>query len=338
MIPDISFIVPVYNAKDYLDKCISSIIEQTHNNIEVLLVDDGSDDGSDTVCDRYGEMDERVKVFHAKNKGVSVARNTGIENSFGKWISFVDADDYLNPDFAKNMLKESEQHNADIIASNYVLERENQSVEQYFFSRCIDFACDDIYKYLVIDSILGSNTKTNIGVPWGKLYRREFIISNQLSFMPGLKRMQDSLFNAYAFSKAENVYFFNACLYHYRQWKNSAVHKYTPDFEKTCMDLLDEYARFFKEIGVEDSTGIINIKKIQLYYELLRVDICHKQNNSSLHNKIKRIRACSKNLPDIYQNKYIRKLRMKHLAAYYMSRLHMYYPLYFGIRLYKTFI
>ncbi len=312
MIPDISFIVPIYNAKSYLHECVTSLIGQTHNEIEVLLVDDGSNDGSGDICDQFNKIDSRVRVFHINNSGVSVARNLGIEKSFGRWISFVDADDFLDPNFAKDMLLAAENSNSDIIVSNYILYTENKSIEQYFFPRCKQFEGDDIYKYLIIDSVLGSKTKTNIGVPWGKLYRRDFVTGGGISFKPGLKRMQDALFNVYAFNSADSVYFLDKCLYHYRQWKNSAVHRYTPEFEDICKTLIYEFKSFFMAIDYEDNyISVLDIKKVQLYYELLRVDICHEQNDSDLFYKIERIKTFSDSLPNIIPT--IRKNFFYHL-------------------------
>jgi len=98
MNPKISIIVPVYNAERYLNRCVDSILAQTFTDFEVLLIDDGSTDKSGVICDEYAGKDERVKVFHKENGGVSSARNVGLENANGEWISFVDADDCLNGD------------------------------------------------------------------------------------------------------------------------------------------------------------------------------------------------------------------------------------------------
>ena len=93
--PMISVIVPVYNAEKYLQRCVDSILKQSFTDFEVLLIDDGSHDRSGELCDEYGEKDNRVRVFHKENGGVSSARNVGLDNASGEYISFVDADDYL---------------------------------------------------------------------------------------------------------------------------------------------------------------------------------------------------------------------------------------------------
>ena len=92
----ISVIVPVYNVEKYLDKCVQSILNQTYENIELVLVDDGSTDGSSKICDKYGNIDSRVKVIHKENGGLSSARNRGIDEAGGKFITFIDSDDYIH--------------------------------------------------------------------------------------------------------------------------------------------------------------------------------------------------------------------------------------------------
>ena len=94
----ISVIVPVYNCEKYIEICIRSVLQQTYTNLELILVDDGSTDGSGKVCDQYVDQDTRVKVIHKENGGVSSARNRGIENAVGDWYSFVDADDFIDKD------------------------------------------------------------------------------------------------------------------------------------------------------------------------------------------------------------------------------------------------
>ena len=97
--PKISVIVPVYNAEKYLHRCIDSILSQTFTDFELLLIDDGSKDGSGAICDEYAAKDNRVRVFHKENGGVSSARNLGLDNACGEWVTFVDADDYVRPSY-----------------------------------------------------------------------------------------------------------------------------------------------------------------------------------------------------------------------------------------------
>ena len=103
--PQISIIVPVYNVEQYLQSCIDSIITQTYTDWELLLVDDGSPDRSGEICDEYAKKDNRIRVFHKRNGGVSSARNLGLDKAQGEWVTFIDADDYILSDFIKGLYK-----------------------------------------------------------------------------------------------------------------------------------------------------------------------------------------------------------------------------------------
>lgn len=115
----ISIIVPVYNAEKYLDHCMKSLCSQSFSNIEILLVDDGSTDGSGGLCDRYAEETERVRVFHMENSGVSAARNKGIEEATGDYLSFVDADDWIMPDMLEHLVKLLENTGYDVAGCGF---------------------------------------------------------------------------------------------------------------------------------------------------------------------------------------------------------------------------
>lgn len=113
----VSVIVPVYNVAPYLLKCIESILHQSHKNIEVILVDDGSTDDSGKICDDYEEKDNRISVIHKRNAGVSVARNTGIDAAKGEWICFVDGDDYVMQDYVEYLLHLCMVHHTEVSVS-----------------------------------------------------------------------------------------------------------------------------------------------------------------------------------------------------------------------------
>ena len=111
----ISIIVPVYNTEKYLRRCIDSVLAQTYQDFELLLIDDGSKDSSGAICDEYAAQDARVRVFHKENGGVSSARNVGLDNARGEWITFVDADDWIESDMLELLLRKGEETGADIV-------------------------------------------------------------------------------------------------------------------------------------------------------------------------------------------------------------------------------
>lgn len=119
-VPLISIIVPVYQVKDYIDECLESLLRQTHTKLEIILVDDGSTDGSGEVCDRYANRETRVQVLHQDNQGLSAARNAGLEFAKGEYVAFVDSDDVVLPDFIETLYELLDEYRADIAACAYV--------------------------------------------------------------------------------------------------------------------------------------------------------------------------------------------------------------------------
>ncbi len=116
----VSIIVPVYNTEKYLKKCFKSITEQTYSNLEIIIVDDGSTDDSGRLCDEYAQFDDRVMVIHKENGGLSSARNEGLRNSTGEYLTFVDSDDYISKDFVEKSLDLCKKYGADISVLNMV--------------------------------------------------------------------------------------------------------------------------------------------------------------------------------------------------------------------------
>lgn len=150
--PLISIIVPVYQVKEYVGECIESLLTQTYTNLEILLVDDGSTDGSGEICDQYAGKDDRVRVVHQENQGLSAARNTGIELMKGEFAAFVDSDDVVLPDFIDTLYGLAEKYRADIAVCSYV--------------KCSTENLATVKKNLSVDSRIGvcGNTDTRSGM------------------------------------------------------------------------------------------------------------------------------------------------------------------------------
>lgn len=134
----ISVIVPVYNAEKYLDRCIQSILGQTHKDLELLLVDDGSTDSSGSICDQYAMEDARVRVFHKVNGGASTARNLGLDEAKGEWVAFVDSDDWIDAEMYEEMLAAALQHSVDAVYCDMVMEDTDASRRLYYENRYSD--------------------------------------------------------------------------------------------------------------------------------------------------------------------------------------------------------
>ena len=172
-VPLVSIIVPVYNAEKYLNRCIDSILSQTVTDFELLLIDDGCKDESGCICDEYAEKDARVRVFHKPNGGVSSARNLGLDNAKGKWITFVDADDRCSCNYLEHLLSKVDDDTDLIISYAVICDSTGEKAEVYPEYR----VNATNFERLFVDSDMHWHTS-----PWAKLYRASIIYENSLRF------------------------------------------------------------------------------------------------------------------------------------------------------------
>ena len=189
----VSIIVPVYKCENYIEKCIKSIQQQEYGNFELILIIDGNFDNSGNICKRYQNMDSRIKVIEKENEGVSVARNIGINMANGKWIVFVDGDDWIEKNYLTTMVEMAEYKNADICICGYITEFATFSHNNGFFKYdSHDFKdwekCKLLASCIVNTDISAPNSSTNVGVPWAKIYNAAFVKKNNLTFPKWLKQ------------------------------------------------------------------------------------------------------------------------------------------------------
>lgn len=171
----ISVIVPVYNTEKYLQRCVDSILAQTFTDFELLLVNDGSTDGSGAICDEYAQKDSRVRVFHKENGGASSARNLGLDNAKGEWITFCDSDDYVYTCWLSNYEVDNNGQKFDLICQGVECDKklqdnDNSHVYSFDFAGHIQEGLLLLFEYNII------------GYVWNKCFKREIINSNQLDF------------------------------------------------------------------------------------------------------------------------------------------------------------
>lgn len=213
----VSIIIPVYNIEDYLPQCLDSLLKQKYANYKIILVDDGSDDSSSDLCDEYSEKDKRISVFHLCNGGVSKARNVGIEHSSGEYITFIDGDDWVDPDYLEQLIFQIESNQADISAVGYIEENGHKQRTVTPFDEC------RIMSGLESMNYIGDSKRPWVGFAWGKLYRLDLLKQNHLEFDPDISICEDSLFNSMAMIHADKVVISAEALYHYRIREDSAT-------------------------------------------------------------------------------------------------------------------
>ena len=210
----ISIIVPVFNVEQYLERCITSIMNQTYHNIEIIMVDDGSTDQSGLICDKYVDIDPRIQVIHQKNLGPSEARNVAISKSIGRCIAFVDADDYVENDYIQYLYELMIRNAADIACCNTLNFKKNKSVglrkkQNYeYIMNAEEALCQMLYEKNFSNSV------------WGKLYKREVIVD--ILFPKG--KVFEDMYTTYKFIlRSKNVVYGNSIKYYYMKHESSIM-------------------------------------------------------------------------------------------------------------------
>ena len=207
----ISIIIPIYNVKPYLSDCLDGVLAQTYRDWECILVDDGSSDGSGETCDEYAEQDTRFRVFHKENGGVSSARNLGIDNARGEWVSFIDADDRILPEFLQSLIETADDSDELIVGGNtYFGEEEGETVppENIVVKR------EHFKDYIFNDSEW--TWQRIFYVVWGKLFCLSVIKENGLKFDTNMVMSEDTVFVLLYIININSTRFVKANKYSYR--------------------------------------------------------------------------------------------------------------------------
>lgn len=296
-----SIIIPVYNAKLYLPRCVNSIINQTYNNWHLYLVDDGSNDGSDKLCDSFSCENPQITVIHKTNGGVADARNRGILESNGEWIFFVDADDFLELDSLYIINEFISKYNPDLVLFNIKEISINNTIHvlkhplrpNYNFNRLeieqlvMPFTCINGYSF--------------VNSPCNKVYKSSILKNNNILF-PLRVRGEDWIFNVDFFKCCQNMVATDAFLYNYCRTPFSAMSKYCPEqfqlWEENWIVKQDLIKNYHLKI---DQKKLSRQFYVKIYYFLREVlqneskeNFQIKQRNI-LHNRI--VRECLKVLP-----------------------------------------
>lgn len=228
---DVSIIVPIYNAEKYLKKCIDSIVNQTKKEIEIILVNDGSKDSSEEIIKTYN--DKRIKYYKNKNQGIGKTRNFGIQKATGKYIMFLDSDDFLKKDACEKLYNKAENNNLDVVICDFYKIFDNGNIEEVRIPSFKDSSLKDNPK------ILNENL-----APWAKIYKRTLIVRNEIKFIENLK-YEDAPFVLEALDRAKKIGKLDECLNYYAVHDNSE----TTVRDKKVFDILkiiDIIRQYFK--------------------------------------------------------------------------------------------
>lgn len=258
----LSIIVPVYNVEKYLRRCLTSIINQTYINLEIILVDDGSTDKSGNICDEFAEKDSRITVIHKKNEGVSVARNIGLDIAKGDYIGLVDSDDYIKADMYTNLLELIMTSDSDMAVCNFSYVDENGNLlEKRNLSSPIRNECLDVARYL-------RRWHGDYGwyyvTPFNRLYKKE--VFDNLRYPIGI-RFEDEFIMHYLVYRCRRIICTKECLYYYVQRPDSFMRKKD---NYSIMDYGDALIDRYYFAKVKDDYYLKQVTLKQLMYELDR--------------------------------------------------------------------
>jgi len=246
----ISIIVPVYNAEKYLKKCVDSILEQTYEDIELILVNDGSTDQSGRICDEYSQRSKRVVTIHKKNGGSTNARKAGLRAAKGNYIGFADADDWIETDYLEKMAKVQYDTEADIIVSNHFHDIGEDSKKV-----CSNFPIGLYKKEQLLSRLIYSGRFFEYGLQphmVTKLFRKEILLKTQLCVDDRIIIGEDAAVVYPSVLEADRIYISNICGYHYVQHSGSMTKKEIHDEVEMHHLLFGHLESAFRNTGVWD--------------------------------------------------------------------------------------
>lgn len=245
----VSIIVAVWNVVPYLRRSLDSILSQTYPYLEVILVDDGSPDNSGKICDEYAAKDERIKVIHQKNQGVSVARQVGLDAATGDYVIHFDPDDYAESDMIECLVSEAERSKADMVTCNYF------TVDGWV-KRCQHHGHDDLLQKMFYKKVVISL--------WNTLIRHKFIIENHVAFYPSwLSHSEDMLFLFRCVCAGAVAVYLDKAFYHYIIRGDSLVTTHSKNSFHSNVTLIEELE---KMVNAKDYDDLFQFKRYTLIY------------------------------------------------------------------------
>ncbi len=282
--PLISVIMPVYNVEKYLEQSVKSVLNQTYENFELILVDDKATDSSPEMCDKFVQLDKRVQVIHKpQNEGLGFARNTGLDAAKGQYILFIDSDDYIDAEtLSKSTSNLTDTTEVLVYGINRFYENKNGDVKKHELLSPLKASTSSSTE--VADLFVSLNKAKVFPFAWNKLYKTSFLREIGARFEK-TKTIEDFLFNIYVFSKATNINVIPDELYHYRKPQHETLASaYNPDFFNLCK------RKYLLEKEFLATTGSTKEENQQIVYasyvkHLFSFFIKNKKSNANLSFK-----------------------------------------------------
>ena len=299
--PKLSVVVPVYKVEKYIGEMVESLLAQTLEDLEVILVDDGSPDRSGEICDGFAARDHRVKVIHKPNGGVGAARNDGLDAATGEWIVFCDSDDWVEPDAFQKLVQTGEDHGADVVFGDANLVYGQHVQKARFYKN--EFVTSDRAR---IDQLIAADFSRaycfdppeggpafGYGGPWNKVVRRQLLLDHDIRFDLRVKGIFDDLiYTAYIFAAAKTVAYVHVPVYNYRQLGSSITHTYKADLLQIHQAIFTAWQEFMEKHGKEgqfQKPYYANV--LRRFKSTLGLYFFSKKNTKSFRQQCKELKA-----------------------------------------------
>ena len=266
--PLVSVIVPIYNVEKYLDECIGSILSQTYENLDIILVDDESPDSSPQMCDEYAKRDSRIRVIHKKNGGLGFARNSGLDTAKGKYVMFVDSDDSLEKAAVETLVRFAFEYNAQFVKGAFIKIDDSKTV---LFEKTQDFKVfnETSIEYELRPRMLGSSPSKSDSIEmsvWATLYGMDIIKSTNLRFDSERSFVCEDLpFNLSYLARCTTALMITEKIYCYRYNPNSLSEKYVPDKFNRIVDMMHQIQTRFPGLTKREQ-----VRLARLFFVFLR--------------------------------------------------------------------
>lgn len=313
----VSIIIPVYNSERTLERCLDSVINQTYKNIEILIVNDGSKDKSLEIMKEYQKKDNRIMVINQENKGLSGARNAGLDKATGEYVTFIDSDDYIKANLIKDTIEIFNRYNCDVVRNNYELAYKdgNTKYRKELYEENEILSINEKKEELIKNILLGKVQSYS----WLLTIKKEILDKNSLKFDEDIFFMEDIVFLIRLIFFIKNIYFMSEPKYYYYQSNENSLTKDSKKYIKNIKNILimkkrlekilkmnmDEYEAYLKIINTIYLNGIIGY---------LKTAVRNSENYKKILEELKKIRE-SQEIEEMLNNKSLNLLKF-HFRIY----------------------
>lgn len=284
--PLVSIIIPVYNAEGTLRRCLDSLVAQTYKNIEILLVNDGSDDASEIICKEYCFKYGNFKLLSQENNGPATARNNGIDHANGKYVYFVDADDYVEPKIIETMVKAAEKNSAEMVICNYYIEKSDSiSIPHQYAHESklyIGKECEKLNRNLI-------NDVSERRIPpysWVRMVLKSSLENPRIRYEKGMIRSEDFHFFVRLQFRLNRIYVITEHLYHYVELQTSITHRYVPEYWKSVRQIYIDLCNILpKDDEIQKRLDIMLLQRTLIALN----NSSHAKRKTDFRNEVKEI-------------------------------------------------